>query len=300
MGVQEKAAAKINLGLKILGERTDGYHELLTVMQSLDLCDVVSFEAQESGIQIVCSCADLPEGPDNLVYRAADRLRRKTGCDSGVRIHLEKRIPIGAGLGGGSSDAAATLRGLCRLWDVRLHPDELLEIAASIGSDVPFFLRSGTAIASGRGEILEYVSAPEHVIYVLVYPGFPILTGWAYRNAKMLLTFEGKYINFVTSLKDTRRIPKSFYRMLENDFSQLVEKRHGVVRDIRNRLIALGALGSSLSGSGSTVYGIFDRMDVAEVAAEKMREPGWESFLCRPEDVGDRESAPVPERSAKI
>ena len=261
MSVQEKAYAKINLGLKILRKREDGYHDILTVMQIVDRCDLLSFEEARSGIEIASSCPDVPEGPDNLVYRAADRLRWETGYDRGVRIEMEKRIPIGAGLGGGSSDAAATLRGLCRLWDVDIASEKLHPIAASLGSDVPFFLRSGTAVASGRGEILYYVSAPEPISYVLVYPGFQISSGWAYRNLKMPLTFGGKYINFVSSMRDTGVLSKAFYRSVENDFSRLVEEHHPAVRDIRERLMGLGAFKASLSGSGSTVYGIFERME---------------------------------------
>ena len=282
MAVQEKAYAKINLGLKILGEREDGYHDILTVMQTVDLCDVLSFEEKGSGIEIACACPDVPEGSDNLVYRAADRLRWEMGCDRGVRIEMDKRIPIGAGLGGGSSDAAATLRGLCRLWNVDITLEKLHTIAASLGSDVPFFLKPGTAVALGRGEILHYVSAPERIFYVLVYPGFQISSGWAYRNLKMPLTFGGKYINFIFSVKDTGIVPRAFYRCIENDFSRLVEKHYPIVRNIRERLMALGAFGASLSGSGSTVYGLFERMEEARAAAEKMREPGCEVFLCRP------------------
>jgi 4-diphosphocytidyl-2-C-methyl-D-erythritol kinase len=282
MSIREKAYAKINLGLKILRKRADGYHDILTVMQNVDLCDVLVFEERESGIEIACSCATVPEGPDNLVHRAADRLRREIGCDRGVWIGMEKRIPIGAGLGGGSSDAAATLRGLCRLWNLEVASEKLYELAASLGSDVPFFLRSGTAIASGCGELLQVVSATEPAFYVLVYPGFPISTGWAYRNLKMPLTFEGKYINFIVSLRDTGVLSKACYPCIENDFSRLVETHHPAVKDIRERLTALGAFKASLSGSGSTVYGIFEHGEKAKVAAEKMQEPGWEVFLCRP------------------
>ena len=282
MSVQEKAYAKINLGLKILSRREDGYHDILTVMQTVDLCDLLSFEEQGSGIEIVCSCPDVPEGPDNLVYRAADRLRWETGYDRGVRIEMDKRIPVGAGLGGGSSDAAATLRGLCRLWNVDMASEKLHTIAASLGSDVPFLLRSGTAVASGRGEILHYVSAPEPMFYVLVYPGFQISSGWAYGNLKMPLTLGEKYINFVFSIRDTGMVPRAFYPCIENDFSPLVEKHHPVVRHIQERLMGLGAFKASLSGSGSTVYGMFERMEEARAAAEQMREPGWEVFFCRP------------------
>ena len=282
MSIREKAYAKINLGLRILGERADGYHDIRTVMQTVDLCDTLIFEERESGIEIVCSSPTVPEGSDNLAYQAADRLLWETGCERGVRIKMEKQIPIGAGLGGGSSDAAAALRGLCRLWNVEVASKKLHRMAASLGSDVPFFLRSGTAIASGRGELLRYISAPEPVFYVLVYPGFPVSSGWAYRNLKMPLTFEGKYINFVASLKEPGVLSKAFYPCIENDFSRLVEKHHPAVKNIRERLMTLGAFKTSLSGSGSTVYGIFERRDEAKIAAEKMREPGWEVFLCRP------------------
>jgi len=128
---------------------------------------------------------------------------------------------------------------------------------------------------------LQVVSAPEPVFYVLVYPDFPISTEWAYRNLKMPLTFDGKYINFVASLKEPGVLSKAFYSCIENDFSRLVEKHHPAVKDIRERLTALGAFKASLSGSGSTVYGIFERMEAAETAAENMQQPGWQVFLCR-------------------
>jgi len=129
---------------------------------------------------------------------------------------------------------------------------------------------------------LQYVSAPEPVFYVLLYPGFQISTAWAYGNLKMPLTFEEKYINFIASLKDTGVLSKACYPCIENDFSRLVETHHPAVKDIRERLTALGAFKASLSGSGSTVYGIFERREEAEAAAEKMRESGWGVFLCRP------------------
>ena len=158
---EARAYGKLNLGLKILGKRADGYHDILSVLQTIDLFDTLVFEeAEEETTQVLPSDPALPAGLDNLVCRAVQALRKLTGLRRGVRIHLTKRIPVGGGLGGGSADAAATLLTLMSAWELPLSDAHLLEVAAGIGSDVPFFLRSGTAIASGRGGNLPYLKLP--------------------------------------------------------------------------------------------------------------------------------------------
>ena len=280
--IVEYAYAKLNLGLKILGRRSDGFHNILSVFQTVDLCDRLVFEPAKQG-QIILSCddADLPTGPENLVYKAVLAFRSHTGMDRGVSVVIEKRIPMAAGLGGGSSDAAAVLRVLNRVWDAGLSDGELREIGASIGSDVPFFVRQkGTAVVSGRGEIMRYVPWSADVAYVLVCPGFQVHTGWAFANYKKTLTGHGEYDSFINSVKD---LPVSgFWGRIENDFLPLIVQSHPETRDILSRLTDAGAIAASMSGSGSTLYGVFESRDVAEAVWARFRSDQFRAFLCCP------------------
>ena len=236
--------------------------------------------------QIILSCddADLPVGPENLVYKAISAFRSYTGMARGVEVVIEKRIPMAAGLGGGSSDAAAVLRVLNRAWDAGLSSRELREIGATLGSDVPFFVRQkGTAVVSGRGESVRYVPWSADVVYVLVCPGFQVHTGWAFANYKKTLTGHGEYDNFINSVKD---LPVSdFWGRIENDFLPLIVQSHPETRDILSRLTDAGALIASMSGSGSTLYGVFESRDVAEAV--------WAQFKAE----GAKDFSPVPLRA---
>jgi len=280
--IVEYAYAKLNLGLKILGRRSDGFHNILSVFQTVDLCDCLVFKPAGQG-QIILSCddADLPTGPENLVYKAILAFRSYTGMDRGVAVVIEKRIPMAAGLGGGSSDAAAVLRVLNRVWESGLSDGELREIGASIGSDVPFFVRQkGTAVVSGRGEIMRYVPWSADVAYVLVCPGFQVHTGWAFANYKKTLTGHGEYDSFINSVKD---LPVSgFWGRIENDFLPLIVQSHPETRDILSRLTDAGAVVASMSGSGSTLYGVFESRDVAEAVWAQFRSDQFRAFLCCP------------------
>ncbi|MYD60192.1 MAG: 4-(cytidine 5'-diphospho)-2-C-methyl-D-erythritol kinase [Gemmatimonadetes bacterium] len=280
--IVEYAYAKLNLGLKILGRRSDGFHNILSVFQTVDLCDRLVFEPAGQG-QIILSCddADLPTGPENLVYKAVLAFRSYTGMDRGVEVVIEKRIPMAAGLGGGSSDAAAVLRVLNRVWEAGLSRGELREIGATLGSDVPFFVRQkGTAVVSGRGEIMRYVPWSADVAYVLVCPGFQVHTGWAFANYKKTLTGHGEYDSFINSVKD---LPVSgFWGRIENDFLPLIVQSHPETRDILSRLTDAGAVVASMSGSGSTLYGVFESRDVAEAVWAGFKADQFRAFLCCP------------------
>ena len=285
LDIVEYAYAKINLGLKILGRRGDGFHDILSVFQTVDLCDRLVFRHAGQG-QIILSCddADLPVGPENLVYKAISAFRSYTGMARGVEVVIEKRIPMAAGLGGGSSDAAAVLRVLNRAWEAGLSSRELREIGATLGSDVPFFVRQkGTAVVSGRGESVRYVPWSADVVYVLVCPGFQVHTGWAFANYKKTLTGHGEYDNFINSVKD---LPVSdFWGRIENDFLPLIVQSYPETRDILSRLTDAGALIASMSGSGSTLYGVFESRDVAEAV--------WAQFKAE----GAKDFSPVPLRA---
>ena len=293
--IVEYAYAKLNLGLKILGRRSDGFHDILSVFQTVDLCDRLVFRHAGQG-QIILSClsaesqagdnADLPVGPENLVYQAVSAFRSYTGIDRGIEVVLEKRIPMAAGLGGGSSDAAAVLRVLNRVWEAGLSGGELREIGATLGSDVPFFVRQkGTAVVSGRGEHLRYVPWSADVAYVLICPGFQVHTGWAFANYKKTLTEHGEYDNFTNSITN---LPVSdFFERIENDFLPLIVQTHPETRDILSRLTDAGAIVASMSGSGSTLYGVFESRDVAEAVWARFKAGAKDFsplrvFLCCP------------------
>lgn len=281
--VIEIAPAKLNLGLKILRRRPDGYHDIVSVLQTVDLCDRLVFTPAATGETLVCADRpDVPDGPDNLVYRAVEILRRATGARHGVRVDLVKRIPAGAGLGGGSSNAAAALRALDRLWGTRLGPERLAALAAELGSDVPFFLTGGTAVATGRGERIRPVDWEGDFWYVLVYPGFPVSTAWAYRNVRIGLTEAAAYGTFLDFAEKSGRICAGrLFACLENDFLPLVEAVSGDVARILAALAARGAVACSVSGSGSTLFGVFREARQASAAVALAQGRGRRVYLCR-------------------
>ena len=281
--VVEIAPAKVNLGLKILRRRPDGYHDIVSVLQTVDLCDRLVFTPAPPGKTLVrVNRPDVPAGPENLVYRAVEILRRATGAGRGVRVDLEKRIPVGAGLGGGSSNAATALRALDRLWGLRLGPERLAALAAELGSDVPFFLTGGTAVATGRGERIRPVDWDGDFWYVLVYPGFAVSTAWAYENARIGLTETGAYGTFLDSAEKSGRICAGrLFACLENDFLPLVQTAGGNVARILAALAGKGAVACSVSGSGSTLFGVFREARQASAAVVHMQRRGRRVYLCR-------------------
>lgn len=281
----ENAHAKINLGLEIARRRADGFHEIYSVFQTLDLHDRLVFEPIEwNKTKILCNEPELPTGKENLVFQAVEVLRQATGVVQGVQVFIEKRIPFGAGLGGGSSDAAATLLGLNRAWSLNLSQTQLQFLSSALGSDVPFFLKRGTAVATGRGERLLYCSWGIDVYYLLVYPGFKISTRWAYQNLGFILTEESKYIKFLSSIKEDSRIsPSKLFGCMKNAFLPSVKSIYPEVVGILGAMESSGAVVCSMSGSGSTLYGIFlDRSSVI-IASEHLADQGFQVVICRPE-----------------
>ena len=266
MTFTQKTPAKINWFLSILNKRDDGYHNIISAMQCIDLFDTLSFE--ESNDVEVISDLDLP-AQDNLVFRAAALLRDRASCNRGARITLKKEIPIAAGLGGGSSDAAATLIGLNQLWELQCDPAELLSIAAEIGSDVPFFLGGPFSLISGRGEKVSDIPDAPSVDMLLVKPDFGIPAALAYRSFNRKLTKKAVDIKlFCSSLakKDFRHLQQ----IASNDLEQSVFRMYPAVKEIKEQLIESGALMSMMSGSGPSVYGIYHSAEEAEEAATGM------------------------------
>jgi len=258
--------AKVNRTLRVLGKRADGYHEIDTIFQTVDLSDRMDFlEGEDAGGEVTLTIegADLPADDSNLILRAAAALANRTGARRGVRIHLSKKIPIGGGLGGGSSNAATTLIGLSTLWNLQLSDAELHPIAASLGSDVPFFLLGGRARGSGRGEILEPLpDCPEEWL-VLVFPGFSLSTAVVYGAlAAPALTDSVAATNLRGS--DSGGGPD------RNDLEPAAESLRGELRRFRAALLDSGATSARLSGSGSTVFGLFGDEESARRAIERL------------------------------
>ena len=278
----EKAYAKINLGLKVLGRRPDGYHDILSVAQCVDLADVLYFEPSSSD-QLTCSLDGLSTGPDNLVCRAVEAFRARLAHPTpSFHIHLKKNIPIGAGLGGGSADAAAALRALNRLHDQPFSTADLRQIAATLGSDIPFLVAGGTALMKGRGELLETLNWAGAVFYVLAYPEVEISTAWAYGQLGPILTENSPYFNFVVSLSGGCVDHDRLFEVLENDFTPAVDRAYPIVAELRSQLDRVGARATLMSGSGSTVYGVFDDRKTASQAQSALQRQGCRSFLCQP------------------
>ena len=253
-----KTPAKINLGLSILGKRPDGYHELETLFQMVSLFDQIELEQLPTGIEIECDMPGIPLDDSNLAVKAA-KLVQETWPNKakGVHIRLSKKIPSGAGLAGGSGNAAGVLMGLNALWDLGVDRKELIPLANRLGSDVAFFLTAPCALGRGRGEQLEAIQTIKKFPVVLVYPGFPIATSWVYQNLKLELTKKPKDISILLQFLSQSKIGL-LGKKLYNDLESVVLKRYPEIQVIKARLMAQGADGVLLSGSGSTVFALFD------------------------------------------
>ena len=253
-----RAPAKVNLYLQVLRRRPDGYHEIQTVMQTVSLCDEISFQTRDDGrILLHCSEPELSAGDDNLVVRAAKALKESCGVEVGVEAHLTKRIPIGAGLGGGSSDCAAALLALRRLWRLEMDDVELGKVAAQLGSDVPFFLRWGTALCRGRGEKVAPVRCACTLYYTLVMPGFGVATSSVYAAVRKPLTKDTAGIKKVlAALKDgdVDKVGRSLRNDLQPPALALYESLGGLLRELAPLYKAAGGCGVLLCGSGSSYF----------------------------------------------
>jgi 4-diphosphocytidyl-2-C-methyl-D-erythritol kinase len=249
------AFAKVNLGLRILGKRDNGYHNIESVLQTVSLADEIEIETRGHSIEVSSDNPDLPVDESNLCYRAARLFLEGIGDPTGVAIHIEKRIPVGAGLGGGSSDAASVLTGLDILFSSGLDKERLREMALLIGSDVPFFLEGGTSLVGGRGERIEPVRPEPTLAYLIVYPGFSVDTKWAYGRIKSL-TKNANYSN-VNIYSFIESAAKGGPVELHNDFEEVMLIEYPELSQIRELLNSHDARAVSLSGSGSSVFGIF-------------------------------------------
>jgi 4-diphosphocytidyl-2-C-methyl-D-erythritol kinase len=272
MSIRVRSYAKINWVLEILFKREDGYHELRTIFQTVSLYDRLIMEETNGDIQVVCNDSRVPGDETNLVHKAATRLRNLVGVSQGVRIEIEKRVPPAGGLGGGSSNAASTLLGLIRIWGVKVSDRELVETAMSIGSDVPFFLLGGTALGIGRGEEVYPMEEIDCESILLVNPGVEVSTAAAYARVSQLTRQDGLRIIPLTLLaaKGIQGLPLA----AGNDLEEVVQVAHPEIAEVKTRLTSLGSKRALMSGSGATVFGVFDNLTAADRARDQLRADG--------------------------
>lgn len=255
------APAKINYLLDVIRKRTDGYHDLRMIMQRVNLCDKITITMTNTpGINVSCNSKGTPDGPGNIAWKAARSLLDMAGDDNGIDIKIIKNIPVAAGLGGGSSDAATVLMGINQLLKLGLSDQKLMEIGCKLGADVPFFIFKKTALAEGIGERFTPLPAMPNCFILLVNPGVNVSTSWVYRSLQLTSEKElNKLPEFLESIEDIVSI-------LSNDLESVTIPAFPVIADIKTRLLDLGAVGSMMSGSGPTVFGIFRSYDAAEAA----------------------------------
>lgn len=279
--IREKAYAKINLGLDVLRRRPDGYHEVKMIMQTVDICDDLTFEKRgEPGIGFRIEGSDLLADENNLVYRAAALLMEKRQIREGVSITLQKKIPIAAGMAGGSADAAATLRGVNALFGMGYSAEELKEIGVTLGADIPYCIQGGTMLSEGIGEILTPLSEPPACHLVIAKPDIDVSTAFVYGHLQAdKLTFHPDIDGMAAALAagELRGITDRMGNVLET----VTVKEYPVIDKLKRMMCELGAENALMSGSGPTVFGIYREKEEAEKAAAAIRaeEPAASVFV---------------------
>lgn len=269
--------AKINLQLRILGERGDGFHELFTVFQTVSLHDTLHF-AESDTLELSCDDPTVPIDARNLIIKAATLLRAQFGVLQGATMHLEKRIPSPGGLGGGSSNAAITLIGLARLWELDDSVD-LHGIAEDIGSDVAFFLYGGTAIGTGRGEKIEPLDDITEDYVLVVTPDISVSTKDAFERLRAATLTKEASNRILRVCRDEAKSLDLQHSVLINDFEASVFDAHPEIRRVKETLLELGAVNAAMSGSGASVFAIFDKTETRQAAIKALdHESTWRKF----------------------
>ena len=275
-----KAYGKVNISLDVVGKRKDGYHLLSMIMQNIDLYDEIEVEKQECGIILECNKSYVPVDNRNLAYKAAEIFKERYDIVDGVKINIEKNIPVSAGLAGGSTDAAAVLKVMNKLFNVNATEEELMELSLKLGADIPYCIHGGTALCEGIGEIITPIKPFRDKIVVLVKPAFGVSTKEVYKNfnlekvkqhpktAEIINAIENDDLNFVAS---------NMKNLLEN----VTLRKHKILIKIKEEMNACGAINSMMSGSGPTVFAFFDDMLKAQRCFEKMKKKYSDVFITR-------------------
>ena len=270
--VEERAYGKINLSLDVLGRRENGYHDVSMVMQTVDLYDVISLNKLESDseIRLTANVNTLPLDETNIVYKAVKLIKEEYGINTGVSVHIEKHLPIAAGMGGGSSDGAAALRGMNRLFELGLSEEKLEELGVRLGADVPFLIKGGIALAEGIGEKLTTLPDFPDCVLVIAKPDLGVSTKEVYEAFDSLKEVNHPdIVKLVKSLGNTNL--KEIVKLLGNVLEEVTVKKHEIIEIVKKLLIDNGAVFSMMTGSGPTVFGIFENEEQAEKARNNLR-----------------------------
>ena len=269
--------SKVNIGLKVLSQRDDGYHNIYTIFQELNFGDSIDIEKREHGFKIIANVDWIPTNKSNICYKAYTEIKKEFSEVKGIHIKIDKKIPIGSGLGGGSANAAALLKGIKNIYKLEVTESKLEEIGGEVGADVPFFIRGKTQLGEGIGDKLTQL--PKAIIgtYLLVIPKISIRTEWAYSVIKNRLNNQNKNAKFSSFSNEDY----SSLQIFENDFEQIVIPAYPEIGAIKSKLLNLGARFASLSGSGSTVYGVYDD-EASAKEAELLFHTSHQTILANP------------------
>jgi len=277
MGLICPSYSKVNIGLKVLSQRDDGYHNIYTIFQELNFGDSIDIEKRDCGFKIIANVDWIPTNKSNICYKAYTEIKKEFSEVKGIHIKIDKKIPIGSGLGGGSANAAALLKGIKNIYKLEVTESKLEEIGSEVGADVPFFIRGKTQLGEGIGDKLTQL--PKAIIgtYLLVIPKISIRTEWAYSVIKNRLNNQNKNAKFSSFSNEDY----SSLQIFENDFEQIVIPAYPEIGAIKSKLLNLGARFASLSGSGSTVYGVYDD-EASAKEAELLFHTSHQTILANP------------------
>ncbi|WP_425446257.1 4-(cytidine 5'-diphospho)-2-C-methyl-D-erythritol kinase [Dethiothermospora halolimnae] len=265
------AYGKINLSLDVIGKRENGYHELEMVMQQIDLKDTITIKETDKDIIVDCNNRNVPTDSTNLVYKACELIKDKFNINKGAYIYIDKKIPMAAGLAGGSSDAGATLKGLNEMWNLNLNEKELMDIGVKIGADVPYCIMGGTALAKGIGEELTKLNSFSNKLILLANPNIEVSTAYVYNNLNIEKIKEHPNTKEIIEGVNKGNIEKVLNNMV-NVLETVTINKYPIIQKVKEAMIKNGALGSLMSGSGPTVFGIFDDINNVNICKDELSE----------------------------
>jgi 4-diphosphocytidyl-2-C-methyl-D-erythritol kinase len=267
------AYAKINLSLDVVGRLANGYHEVRMIMQTVGIHDTLTFEKTEGEIVLSSDAGELPLGEDNLIYKAARLVKETYGISGGVKVHLEKRIPVAAGMAGGSTDAAATIKAMNLLYDLRLSEEDLCGLGVKLGADVPYCIMGGTALSEGIGEVLTKLAPMPECALLVAKPDINVSTKEVYQALDSQSVPWHPDVDGMRQAIEEGRL-EGIYSRLGNVLETVTVAKHPIVSEIKQEMLGNGALGSLMSGSGPSVFGIFDDEEKARAAGESIEKKG--------------------------
>ncbi len=270
---------KVNLRLDIVGKRADGYHQLRSLMERVNISDEIQIHIVEKGIQVTCDSQVVPEDEGNIAYKAVKEILAYSSRNVGVEVSIKKKIPVAAGMGGGSSNAATVIKGINHLLKLKLPKEKLMQIGLKVGTDVPFFLFEGPAIAEGVGEQLKKIKAMPKLLFLIVNPAITVLTEQVYRK----FPIDSIHNRDPVEVPSIYRTKRDVAKILHNDLEKVTIRDFPVIGEIKDDLVRLGAIASQMTGSGPTVFGIFsDRVKLCKAyeKMEKRAQRGWKIFMA--------------------